>query len=698
MLGKVKQLERDTDVDLIVLDAPAAGHAITFLRSARGLLDAVRVGPIHNQAAEVMELLTDAERCQVVLVTLPEETPVNELVETAYSLEDQVGVALGPVVVNGLYPDRPGLAEDATGGGRRRGGGRACGRARPRPWPPPPTSAAHRVELQTEQVARLADQLPLPQLRLPFLFGAELGPAELDLLAARAGRRARPRRGRGVTGDPRAGPRRPRSIICTGSGGVGKTTVAAVLAMEGARQGRRTAVVTIDPAKRLADALGLEGLTNEPGRIEGDWPGELYALMLDTKSTFDDLVTKYAETPDQAERILENRFYTNISSALSATQEFMAMEKLYELHVESDFDLVVVDTPPTRNALDFLDAPGTLTRFLDHPLYKVVMAPTRGVLKVASVATQAFLRTVAKVVGSEVIEDAIAFFQAFQGMEEGFRNRAEHVDDLLSRGRRPASCWSPHPAGTRWRRPCSSPTRSVEADIAISALIVNRMHPRFGDGPGRGGPGAGHDPGRDRHRRPLRQPGRLPAHRRPGGGPPRRPRGQGGRRHDRPGAVPPQRRPRPRRPGRARAPDVVTWSTPRNRRQNRASRRIVPTGSVTHVNRRQNRRNLPDPRPPVSLRYSGSRLRPSARALAARSSTVSVTATMRSKPVVWRRRVRVGRPQATATSPPASRVRRMPPMSAPRPAESMNGTSDRSISRWRASVSSARDSRKVPTV
>jgi anion-transporting ArsA/GET3 family ATPase len=272
-------------------------------------------------------------------------------------------------------------------------------------------------------------------------------------------------------------------VVCTGSGGVGKTTVAAVLAMEGARLGRKTAVVTIDPAKRLADALGLEGLTNEPGKIEGDWPGELYALMLDTKSTFDDLVTKYAETPDQAERILENRFYKNISSALSATQEFMAMEKLYELHVESDFDLVVVDTPPTRNALDFLDAPGTLTRFLDHPIYKVVMAPTRGVMKVASVATQAFLRTVAKVVGSEVIDDAIAFFQAFQGMEEGFRSRAGHVDALLAE------------SATRFVL-VASPRRDTlaeavffaealrDADIAISALIVNRMHPRFAEGLG----------------------------------------------------------------------------------------------------------------------------------------------------------------------------------------------------------------------
>ena len=183
-----------------------------------------------------------------------------------------------------------------------------------------------------------------------------------------------------------------RILICAGSGGVGKTTTAAVLALEAAREGRRAVVVTIDPAKRLADALGLEELGNEPGGIDGDWDGELAALMLDTKSTFDELVAKYAADEDQVELILGNRFYRNISSALSATQEFMAMEKLYQLHEETDFDLIVVDTPPTRNALDFLDAPGTLTRFLDHPLYKVLMAPTRGIVRAVNFAAQT-LRT-----------------------------------------------------------------------------------------------------------------------------------------------------------------------------------------------------------------------------------------------------------------------------------------------------------------
>ena len=269
-------------------------------------------------------------------------------------------------------------------------------------------------------------------------------------------------------------------LICSGSGGVGKTTTAAVLAMEAAEAGRRAVVVTIDPAKRLADALGLDGIGNAPKRIEGPWPGELWAVMLDTKSTFDDLVTQYSAEPEQAERILANRFYKNISGALSGTQEYMAMEKLYALHADEAFDLVVVDTPPSRNALDFLEAPRRLTRFLDHRLYRVLMAPTRGVMKAVNVAAQAFVRSVSKVVGGEVFDDAVAFFQAFDGMEAGFKERAELVLDLLT---------SPVTGFVR----VASPNRDTveearffaeklaEADIPVSALIVNRMHPKFTD-------------------------------------------------------------------------------------------------------------------------------------------------------------------------------------------------------------------------
>src|SRR3954468_11466735 len=221
-------------------------------------------------------------------------------------------------------------------------------------------------------------------------------------------------------------------VVCCGSGGGGKTPTAAVLAVEGARRGRRSVVVTIDPAKRLADTLGIGALTNSPKRIEGDWPGELSALMLDTKSTFDSLVAEYSTDQAQADRILANRFYRNISGALSGTQEYMAGEKLYELHTSGRFDLVVVDTPPSRNALDFLDASRRLTRFLDHRLYKMLMAPTRAYMKAVNVAAQAFVRTVGKIVGGEVLDDALAFFQAFEGMEAGFRDRAARVQALLT--------------------------------------------------------------------------------------------------------------------------------------------------------------------------------------------------------------------------------------------------------------------------
>jgi anion-transporting ArsA/GET3 family ATPase len=181
VLGKVKQLERAGGgspgrPDLIVLDAPAAGHAVTFLTSAQGLLDAARVGPIRAQAQDVVDLLSDPARCQVILVTLPEETPVNEVVETAYKLEDRVGIKLGPVVVNGLYPRLEGLDAELPADAPITAEQRAA-----------LVEAAdfrrRRQDLQAEQLRRLDEALPLPQLRLPFLFTPEVGPDELEVLA-----------------------------------------------------------------------------------------------------------------------------------------------------------------------------------------------------------------------------------------------------------------------------------------------------------------------------------------------------------------------------------------------------------------------------------------------------------------------------------------------------------------------------------
>lgn len=183
VLGKVKQLEQADAADIILIDAPAAGHAITFLLSARGLLDAIRVGPVRKQAAEVVELLTDPARCQVLMVTLPEETPVNELVETAYTIEERAGVRLGPVIVNGCYDDR---ALDGSLDEIRKDADRLDVFVSDREATDLVAAARFRTqrqELQRHQIERLREQLPLPQLRLPFLFSADIGTHEIETLA-----------------------------------------------------------------------------------------------------------------------------------------------------------------------------------------------------------------------------------------------------------------------------------------------------------------------------------------------------------------------------------------------------------------------------------------------------------------------------------------------------------------------------------
>lgn len=272
---------------------------------------------------------------------------------------------------------------------------------------------------------------------------------------------------------------RQRSVIvCCGTGGVGKTTSAAALALEAARAGRRACVVTIDPARRLADAIGLDSLSNAPTRIDGDWPGELWALMLDAKGTFDTLVTRFAASDEQARIILSNSIYRNLTGALSGTQEYMAIEKLYELHEQAGFDLVVVDTPPTRQALDFVEAPGRLVRFLDNRIFRALMTPTRAYLRAVNVATRTFLRSLSRIVGVEVVDDAIAFFQAFEGMEEGFRERANRMVDLLTQ---PSTAFVlvTSPREDAVGEATYFADRLFQSGISVRALIVNRLHPRF---------------------------------------------------------------------------------------------------------------------------------------------------------------------------------------------------------------------------
>jgi anion-transporting ArsA/GET3 family ATPase len=271
-----------------------------------------------------------------------------------------------------------------------------------------------------------------------------------------------------------------RILVCCGSGGVGKTTTSAALALAAAEAGRTVVVLTIDPARRLAQSLGLKELDNEPRRV--DVPGadgELHAMMLDMKRTFDDIVTAHS-TPERAEQILENPFYQALSSSFSGTQEYMAMEKLGQLRASDQWDLIIVDTPPSRSALDFLDAPNRMSRFLDGAMIRLLTAPARAGgragFKFASAGFLFFSRIISKILGGQLLQDISAFVAALDTMFGGFRERATATYELL---RRPGTWFvvvaTPEPDALR---EASYFVDRLSADgMPLAGLVLNRTHP-----------------------------------------------------------------------------------------------------------------------------------------------------------------------------------------------------------------------------
>lgn len=227
--------------------------------------------------------------------------------------------------------------------------------------------------------------------------------------------------------------------VCAGSGGVGKTTTSASIAIGMAARGKRVAVLTIDPAKRLADSLGLSELGTDLKQIDPkifapydlEITGELHAAMLDPKRTFDELIERYAPDSETYERILENRIYKELSNAVAGSQEYMAMEKLLELHELGDFDLLILDTPPSRNALDFLDAPTRLARFIEGRSLRVFLAPGRFGLKLAGRSGSLLFSALKRITGIDLLKDLSEFFANFADMASGFSERAQRVDSLL---------------------------------------------------------------------------------------------------------------------------------------------------------------------------------------------------------------------------------------------------------------------------
>ncbi len=275
--------------------------------------------------------------------------------------------------------------------------------------------------------------------------------------------------------------------ICAGSGGVGKTTTSAAIALGMADRGLKVCVLTIDPAKRLADSLGLEELGNEASRVDpallaengvtGD--GELWAMMLDAKETFDNLVARHAEDAEARDRVLDNRIYQQISSALAGSQEYMAMEKLFELHSEGRFDLLVLDTPPSRNALDFLDAPMRMTQFIEGRSLQLFIRPTGFAARVATRGTGVVLSILKRIVGFDLLADLSEFFTAFSGMIDGFQERAHRVNTLL-RDDETAFVIVCGPQSEPVEEAVFFHSKLIEADMNFAGAVVNRVRYRLG--------------------------------------------------------------------------------------------------------------------------------------------------------------------------------------------------------------------------
>ena len=283
-----------------------------------------------------------------------------------------------------------------------------------------------------------------------------------------------------------------RICVCGGSGGVGKTTTSAAIALGMAAQGAKVAVVTIDPAKRLANALGLEELGNEPRLVEPErlcsggleLRGELWAMMLDPKRTFDELIERLAPDARSAEEILANRVYRELSTAVAGSQEFTAVSKLYELDKGYDFDLLVLDTPPSRNALDFLDAPGRLTSFLEGRVLKMFMRPTGLGMRILGRGSGTLGAVLQRVTGVDLLADLSTFFRLLGTMTDDFRARAAEVEKMLK-----ASTTAFVVVTSAQREPVDEAIwfrRTLqETGLPFTGVIVNRVHHEIlGSAPG----------------------------------------------------------------------------------------------------------------------------------------------------------------------------------------------------------------------
>ncbi|MFJ8990480.1 ArsA family ATPase [Streptomyces sp. NPDC102279] len=279
--------------------------------------------------------------------------------------------------------------------------------------------------------------------------------------------------------DPLLDDPKTRIVVCCGSGGVGKTTTAAALGLRAAERGRKVVVLTIDPARRLAQSMGIDSLDNTPRRVKGvEGSGELHAMMLDMKRTFDEIVEAHADG-ERATAILNNPFYQSLSAGFAGTQEYMAMEKLGQLRARDEWDLIVVDTPPSRSALDFLDAPKRLGSFLDGRLIRLLTAPAklggRAGMKFLNVGMSMMTGTLGKLLGGQLLKDVQTFVSAMDTTFGGFRTRADATYKLLQA---PGTAFLVVAAPERdaLREAAYFVQRLAAEDMPFAGLVLNRVH------------------------------------------------------------------------------------------------------------------------------------------------------------------------------------------------------------------------------
>ncbi len=498
LVGKVYQAARrrtkgaPNAMDAVVLDAPPTGRLETFLTAGDALADLVKVGPVRGQADSIMALLR-AETTQVHLVTTPSEMAVTETIQAIDRIERH-GIRVGRIIVSMVRPAVPDLPElpdlDEVTASLLHG-----------------ALASDRREVEAQRgwlevLTRRAQQSSLPPLVLLPLLPTEVRPQSLPLLADLLAAQALPHPE--TEPDPRdeavatrpvldLGPAAPDSdavaplaglladprtqvVVCCGTGGVGKTSVSAALALRAAEQGRRVVLLTVDPAKRLATALGLESLGAVPERVVGtQGSGTLDALMLDMTHTFDEAVRAHAPAGKAAE-VLRNPFYKALSTSFSGTQDYMATEQLGQLADEARatdrWDLIVVDTPPSRSALDFLDAPERLDRLAEGPLLQL-LAP-KGPLKLLGAGIAQATRVVSQIIGGQALADLQVFATAFESVMGGFRQRADRVRRLL-RSDAAAFVVVASPRRAALREAAYLMERLAGEHRPVRAVVVNRV-------------------------------------------------------------------------------------------------------------------------------------------------------------------------------------------------------------------------------